>query len=113
MSNHLLRDLGFESRQVVEIMTFIAGASEGGRVRRGADVELSYCVRAAANTNEADNVELLHRKISDALRDTALEYEILFVDDGSRDRTLTDAEVASATDRVVKMLSRRFGGTLR
>ena len=29
------------------------------------------------------------------------------------DRTLTDAEVASATDRVVKMLSRRFGGTLR
>lgn len=29
------------------------------------------------------------------------------------DRTLTDAEVAGATDRVVKMLAQRFGGELR
>jgi phenylalanyl-tRNA synthetase beta chain len=29
------------------------------------------------------------------------------------DRTLTDAEVAPVTDRVVRMLSRRFGGRLR
>jgi phenylalanyl-tRNA synthetase beta chain len=29
------------------------------------------------------------------------------------DRTLTDAEVTGAVDRVVRMLSHRFGGTLR
>ena len=29
------------------------------------------------------------------------------------DRTLTDSEVASAIDRVVRMLSHRFGGNLR
>jgi len=29
------------------------------------------------------------------------------------DRTLTDDEVVRATDRVVKMLDRRFGGELR
>ena len=29
------------------------------------------------------------------------------------DRTLTDAEVARATDRIVRMLAHRFGGELR
>ena len=29
------------------------------------------------------------------------------------DRTLTDAEVSKATDRVVRMLAKRFGGELR
>ena len=33
--------------------------------------------------NEEDSVDLLHGRISDALRDTGLDYEILFVDDGS------------------------------
>jgi glycosyltransferase involved in cell wall biosynthesis len=46
--------------------------------------------------NEEESVELLHRRISEALQDTGLEYEILFVDDGSRDRTL---EIAAAIAR--------------
>jgi glycosyltransferase involved in cell wall biosynthesis len=46
--------------------------------------------------NEEESVELLHRRISDALQNTGLEYEILFVDDGSRDRTLAiGAEIAN------------------
>src|SRR3970040_3110125 len=47
--------------------------------------------------NEEESVELLHRRISEALQDTALEYEILFVNDGSRDRTLERA--AGIADR--------------
>jgi len=47
--------------------------------------------------NEEESVELLHRRISEALQDTALAYEILFVDDGSRDRTLERA--AGIADR--------------
>lgn len=43
--------------------------------------------------NEEESVEFLHERTSEALQSTGLRYEILFVDDGSRDRTL---ELASA-----------------
>jgi glycosyltransferase involved in cell wall biosynthesis len=46
--------------------------------------------------NEQESVELLHQRITEALQDSGLEYEILFVDDGSRDRTL---EIAAAITR--------------
>ena len=54
LSGHLLRDLGFESHQVEEILTFVAGTSTTGRRSHGTDAELSYCVRAPANSNELD-----------------------------------------------------------
>ena len=38
--------------------------------------------------NEEGSVALLHQRISDALGRAGIDYEILFVDDGSRDRTL-------------------------
>ncbi len=57
--------------------------------------------------NEEGNVELLHRKISDALRDTALEYEILFVDDGSRDRTLERASILASQDPHLRVVEFR------
>jgi len=63
--------------------------------------------------NEEESVELLHRRISDALRDTALDYEILFVDDGSRDRTLECASSLAEQDphlRVVEFRS-NYGQT--
>jgi glycosyltransferase involved in cell wall biosynthesis len=46
--------------------------------------------------NEEESVELLHRRITEALRETGLRYEIFFIDDGSRDRTL---EIATAIAR--------------
>ncbi len=63
--------------------------------------------------NEEDNVELLYRRICDALRDTGLDYEILFIDDGSRDRTLERASALVSQDprlRVVEFRS-NFGQT--
>lgn len=63
--------------------------------------------------NEEDSVELLHRKISDALRDTALEYEILFIDDGSQDRTLERASILASQDPHLRVVAFRsnFGQT--
>ena len=63
--------------------------------------------------NEEDSIELLHRRISDALRDTELDYEILFVDDGSRDRTMECASALAKQDprlRVVEFRS-NYGQT--
>ena len=63
--------------------------------------------------NEEESVELLHRRISAALSDTGLDYEILFVDDGSRDRTLERASVLASQDphlRVVEFRS-NYGQT--
>ena len=48
--------------------------------------------------NEEDSVELLHKRISDAMRGTSIDYEILFVDDGSRDRTLERASALAKAD---------------
>ena len=48
MSNHMLRDLGFDGSQVREILEFIAGPRAPG-----VDAELSFCARAAANSNDA------------------------------------------------------------
>jgi glycosyltransferase involved in cell wall biosynthesis len=42
--------------------------------------------------NEEESVQLLFERITTALADAGLDYEILFVNDGSRDRTL---EIAS------------------
>ena len=41
---------------------------------------------------------------------TSLAFRLVFQ---RADRTLTDEEVAAATDRVVRVLERRFGGKLR
>jgi glycosyltransferase involved in cell wall biosynthesis len=63
--------------------------------------------------NEEESVELLHERISDAMRGTSIDYEILFVDDGSRDRTLERASALTQKDpslRVVEFRS-NYGQT--
>ena len=63
--------------------------------------------------NEEESVGLLHQRISEALQDTELEYEILFVDDGSSDRTLEFATALANQDthlRVVEFRS-NYGQT--
>jgi glycosyltransferase involved in cell wall biosynthesis len=63
--------------------------------------------------NEEENVMLLHDRLRKALDPLGQEYEILFVDDGSTDRTLSLLEKIQAEDNRVVVLSlrRNFGQT--
>lgn len=61
--------------------------------------------------NEAEVIEHTHRRLSTALEGITPDYEIIYVDDGSRDRTaelLRDVQNGSAQAKVVR-LSRNFG----
>jgi glycosyltransferase involved in cell wall biosynthesis len=63
--------------------------------------------------NEEDNLKLLYRAITTALAPLKLSYEILFVDDGSRDNTFIRAAELARTDsrlRVIKF-RRNYGQT--
>ncbi|MGD9764785.1 MAG: glycosyltransferase family 2 protein [Candidatus Binatia bacterium] len=63
--------------------------------------------------NEADNVEGLHRELASALAPTGLAYEVIVVDDGSRDGTFERLSALQQADThlVVIRLSRNFGQT--
>ena len=63
--------------------------------------------------NEADNVADLHRELTLALESMGRPYEILLVDDGSRDGTLERLADLEARDRRVRVvrLRRNFGQT--
>jgi glycosyltransferase involved in cell wall biosynthesis len=63
--------------------------------------------------NEEENIQLLHGKLREALDPLNQDYEMLFVDDGSTDRTLSILEGIQAEDKKVIVLSlrRNFGQT--
>ncbi len=63
--------------------------------------------------NEEENIHLLYRKLKEFLEPLKKEYEILFVDDGSTDRTLSILEELQPKDNRVIVLSlrRNFGQT--
>ena len=63
--------------------------------------------------DEAENVADLHRELTASLEAHGRPYEVLFVDDGSRDATLARlAEIEAADPRVrVLRLRRNFGQT--
>jgi glycosyltransferase involved in cell wall biosynthesis len=63
--------------------------------------------------NEEENIQLLHERLRKALDPLAQEYEILFVDDGSTDHSLSLLEKIQADDKRVIVLSlrRNFGQT--
>jgi dolichol-phosphate mannosyltransferase len=61
--------------------------------------------------NEETNVEEMHRRCVQVLKDTPYIYEMIFVDDGSTDGTLERLKRIALTDQDVKVLSfsRNFG----
>ncbi|MBW3637708.1 MAG: glycosyltransferase family 2 protein [Armatimonadetes bacterium] len=63
--------------------------------------------------NEAENVEILHQKLDQSLRALNLGYEILYVDDGSRDASFEKLDTIAANDENVKVIRfrRNFGQT--
>jgi glycosyltransferase involved in cell wall biosynthesis len=63
--------------------------------------------------NEEENVQILYEKLRESLTPLVKEYEILFVDDGSSDRTLSILEEIQSKDNriVVLSLRRNFGQT--
>jgi len=62
--------------------------------------------------NEAENVEMLQSAIIDTFQDCGYSYEIIFVDDGSKDATMTELRKLHAQQRCpvkVVSFSRNFG----
>lgn len=63
--------------------------------------------------NEQENIRLLYEKLKESIDPLNIEYEILFIDDGSTDRTLSILEEIQTKDNklVVLSLRRNFGQT--
>ena len=61
--------------------------------------------------NEAANLAALYKRLSPVLKSLNLSYEIIFVDDGSRDNTFEEIRTLHSEDKQVKglSLSRNFG----
>jgi glycosyltransferase involved in cell wall biosynthesis len=63
--------------------------------------------------NEEDNLEPLHARLTMALKALGREYEVVYVDDGSTDRSWDVLRRLVASDRAVRLvrLRRNFGQT--
>src|SRR5262249_6342314 len=61
--------------------------------------------------NEADNIFALHRRLETTLKTLNITYEILYVDDGSQDKTAAILKLLCESDPNVAsiQLSRNFG----
>ena len=71
-------------------------------------VELSIIAPLA---NEEQNISELYQRLTDVLGRLELNYEIILVDDGSKDNTLFAIEKFSREDNHIKYISftRNFG----
>lgn len=86
----------------------LSTAGERTTARRAARGLLSVVIPCH---NEADVIDATHARLSEVLPTTGMDYEVVYVDDGSRDTTLAKLErIASRDPRVTVIeLSRNFG----
>jgi len=79
-------------------------------VRSNRDPDVSVIIPVF---NEGENILLLHRALSSVLKGIDQEAEVIFIDDGSSDDTLSHLRTISEKDPSVKVLalSRNFGQT--
>ncbi|MBI4242098.1 MAG: glycosyltransferase, partial [Candidatus Rokubacteria bacterium] len=79
-------------------------AEEGGR--RGLAVSVVIPVY-----NEEANLELLYERLQRVLEDVGRPYEVIFVDDGSRDRSMEILRRLQEKDEAVRViqLNRNYG----
>lgn len=63
--------------------------------------------------NEEENIELSYREVTDVMSSMDVNYEIIYIDDGSRDKTLEKLVSISNADKNVKVIEfrRNFGQT--
>jgi glycosyltransferase involved in cell wall biosynthesis len=63
--------------------------------------------------NEEENVAESYRELTSVLQPMGRQYELIFIDDGSRDRTIENLRRAAGTDLSVRIieLRRNFGQT--
>lgn len=63
--------------------------------------------------NEEDNIEALNQKLTDALEALGRSYEVIYIDDGSTDRSLPRLRDIAARDPRVRVISlrRNYGQT--
>ncbi len=63
--------------------------------------------------NEEENVQELHAQLTEVMQSLGRDYEVIYVDDGSTDRTLSLLEELASQDHHVVVLSlrRNFGQT--
>jgi len=57
--------------------------------------------------NEEESVPLLYKRICEAVDSMAISYEILFVDDGSKDRTFEAASTIAESDQKLRVIELR------
>lgn len=81
-----------------------------GRRRRSLPMKLSIVVPLY---NEEESVGRLHQAIVEALDPAGFDFEMVFVDDGSRDGTLAAAQAIAAADPRLKVVEfrRNYGQT--
>ncbi|MEW6456111.1 MAG: glycosyltransferase family 2 protein [Acidobacteriota bacterium] len=76
-------------------------------------MEATYVSVVVPVFNEENNLEILHRELSEALKNLDKKYEIIFVDDGSVDNSFQVLKKIKESDKSVKIikLRRNFGQT--
>lgn len=97
-------------------MSAVTTASESPRASGSAgraDTQGPYVSIVVPVYNEEENVEPGYRELTQVLAETGIDYEIIFVDDGSRDSTLERLRSLCVNDPRVTIieLRRNFGQT--